>query len=90
MEKVETVISGQSCKVSNSSSRKFVRKRATLEGPGAEAVGWGLSEEVGFKLFDRRLRDLARDILLVEDDMLEAVGSHWGVITCYHQLNAVW
>jgi hypothetical protein len=54
-------MSGQSLRVSSSSRRKFVRKSVIFDEPGAGAVGWGLSKDVGFRLFDRRLRDLARE-----------------------------
>ena len=76
--------------MSNSSRRRFVRKRLTFEGPGAGAVGWGFSDDGCLRLLDLRLRALARDELLVEDDILEAVGSPGAVITWYRAYDMFW
>jgi hypothetical protein len=58
-----------------------VRKSVIFEGPGAGIVGWGFSDDGGLRLLDRRLRDLAREELLVDDDILEEAGSHGALMT---------
>ena len=63
-------MSGQSCLKSRSSRRRLVRKRVRFEGPaGAEGFTAG-----GFNTLDRRLRDLAREELLVDEDILAYAG----------------
>lgn len=49
------VISGQSSRISRSRSRKFVRKRVTLEGPEG---GCAIVVESAFSVFERKLLDL--------------------------------
>jgi hypothetical protein len=63
-------MSGQSCLKSRSSRRRLVRKKVRFEGPtGAERFTAG-----GFNTLDRRLRDLAREELLVDEDILAYAG----------------
>ena len=87
MDKIESVISGQSFRKSRSRSRRFVRKSAILEGPG---VHCGVDVEGGFRLFGggtRRLRERARDELLVDEDILEKRGFEHAMRTWYQSFN---
>lgn len=94
MENVSAEISGQSGRRSRSSSRRFVRKRVVFEGP---VRGCGVVVAVaGFTRFGggiRKFRDLARDMLLVEDDILypdkcsnTVVAFYCGVLLCVVEL----
>ena len=40
--------------------------------------------EGGLRVFDRRLLDLAREELLVEEDILKGKGYPCTIVTCYH------
>lgn len=82
MENVTAVISGQSSLRSSSRRRRLVRNRVTFEGPGAGAAGWGFSDD-GLRLVERKLRDLAREELLVDEDILERSRCAGTVITWY-------
>lgn len=75
------MISGQSSRRSSSRRRRLVRKSVTFEGPGAGVVCWGFRDDGGLRLFERKLRDLAREELLIDEDILEGAGSPGAVIT---------
>lgn len=71
-------MSGQSSRKSKSKRRRFVRNSETLEGLG-EGVGAVLVLVDGFKEFDRRLRERAREELadILETNYPDKTG------TCY-------
>ena len=55
-----------------------MRNRATFEGPEEGCV---VEVEEGFSVFDRKLLDLAREELLVEEDILEEASYPDTIIT---------
>jgi hypothetical protein len=91
VENVEAVISGQPSRKSRLRSRRFVRKRAMFDGP---VVDCGVEEvEGGFRLFGggtRRLRERAREELLVEEDILEEVDWSHAMGTWYQSYRFAW
>jgi hypothetical protein len=59
----------------------LVRKSVTFDGPGAGVGGWGFKEDSGLRLFERKLRDLAREELLVDKDIMGEADCAGPVIT---------
>ena len=66
-----TVISGQSSRRSKSSSHRLVRKREMFEGPAAVCGGAAKSGLRLPRVLERRVRDRAREILLVDAAILK-------------------
>jgi hypothetical protein len=58
-----------------------VRKSVTFEGPVAGVAGWGFTDDESLRVLDRRLRDLARDELLVDASILGEADSLGAAIT---------
>jgi hypothetical protein len=52
----------------------LVRNRVTFEGPSAGEASGGFEDDGGFRLFERTMRVLAKEEVLVNEDMLEIAG----------------